>query len=446
MAVLMSFLLAMTMVSALKEDNFAWEIEVNDAVVASSNDVVDVFNADGEFVGEDLRMGVDEAGNDVYAPSVSVDEGQKVEIKVILHTTEAVSDMEVEAELKGYEFSRSESLQDSTDLFDMAANTQKTVRLSIDLPRKLEKDIYWLRLSIDNKDSASVVRLVKLNVEPQRHGLDIADVSVSPGTTVKAGRSLLATVLLQNYGDRDEKDVKVTVAIPALGISASEFVDVVETDNHNVDYEDVPEMWLQVPATAQAGEYEVVVSARFNDLREAVTKKFMVTVLADERFQEQPDTLVLAVGPESQTVAQGKKATYAVALSNPGARSKAYMLEVVTGDWATGSVSEALVVLEAGSSKVVYVDVTAAQDATQGEHVASLAVKSGSAVLETIPLRAIVIGGSNSGSAAQPAGSVSLRNGLEIALIVLVVLLVIVGLIIGFSRLKKDDNEQQTYY
>ena len=444
MAVLISFLLAMSMASALKDDNFGWEIEVNDAVVASSNDVVDVYNGDGQIVGEDLRIGVDGNGEDMYAPSVSVDEGQKVDIKVVLHAQEAVNDVEVEGELKGYEYSSSESLRDSTDLFNMAANTQKTVRLSIDLPRKLEKSIYWLRLSIDNRDSQSVVRLVKLNIEPKRHGLDISDVSVSPGTAVKAGRSLLTTVLLQNYGDRDEKDVKVTVAIPQLGLTTSEYVDVVGTDNHNVDYEDVPEMWLQIPATAQAGDYEVVVSARFNDLREMVTKKFVMNVLADERFQEQPDTLVLAVGPESQTVSQGKKATYAVALSNPGARAKAYLLEVVSGDWATSSVSESLIVLEPGSSKVVYVDVTAGQDATQGEHIASLAVKSGNQVLQTIPLHAIVVGGTKTVAAAPD--SVSLRNGLEIALIVLVVLLVIVGLIIGFSRLKKDDNDQQTYY
>jgi flagellar basal body-associated protein FliL len=42
----------------------------------------------------------------------------------------------------------------------------------------------------------------------------------------------------------------------------------------------------------------------------------------------------------------------------------------------------------------------------------------------------------------------SLKNGLEIALIVLVVILIIVALIVGFTRLKKSDEEEgeQTYY
>ncbi len=164
-----------------------------------------------------------------------------------------------------------------------------------------------------------------------------------------------------------------------------------------------------------------------------------VNVLANEIFATE-DTLVLAVGPEVQTVAQGQTATYALALTNAGHTSKAYVLDVVTGDWATASVSDALVVLEPNKNKVVYVDVTVAADAAEGSHVASIALKSGEEVLETVSLTANVVAGSDD--------SFSLRNGLEIALIVLVVLLVIIGLIIGFSRLRKDDEdeEEQTYY
>ena len=144
-----------------------------------------------------------------------------------------------------------------------------------------------------------------------------------------------------------------------------------------------------------------------------------------------------------QNVAAGKTATYALALTNNGVSSKAFLLEVVTGDWASASLSESLVVLEPGKNKVVYIDVAASADAAAGEHVASVALKSGSEVLETVSLRANVVEGT---AAAAPAKNISLRNGLEIALIVLVVLLVIIGLIIGFSRLRKDDEEEQTYY
>ncbi len=418
------FVISLVMVSsavvALDSNNFGWAVEVN-------GDDVSLFGADGKDANK--------------VPSVSVDEGEKVDLRVKLTTKDAVDDVEVEAKIKGYEYSDYESLSASSELFNMAANTQKTVKLSLNLPKQLEKQVYWLHLNIYNSNSPAVSKVVKLNVEPTRHGIEIADVTVFPGATVKAGRSLHPTVLLQNFGDKDEKDVKVTVAIPKLGVAQSKFVDVVKTDNHNVDYKSVEEMFLPVPATAAAGDYDLTVTVSYDDLRETVTKNGKISVVADAKFQTS-DKLVLAVGPESQTVATGKTAKYGIALTNAGTASKAYTLEAVTGDWATATLSDNLVVLEPGKNKVVYVDVTAANGATAGEHVASLAIKSGSEVLKTVSLKANVV----AGTPAESSG-VNLRNGLEIALIVLVVLLVLIGLIIGFSRLRKDDDEEeQTYY
>ena len=418
MAVFVISLLAISMVSALSED----DLEVTSVKV--NGDTVD-------FVNEVL----------------AVEEGQEIEIKVGLKNlgAEEIKDVEVEAEISGYEYDDFEELEDSTHLFDVAVGTTKYVNLKLDLPKGLDEDEYWLRLRVMTKTGAVINKEVKLQVEPTRHGIEIADVALSPGNTQKAGRSLLATVLLENFGAKTEKDVKVTVAIPELGISATEFVDVVSTETtdykNNVDYEDVPEMFLPLPATAAAGEYSLVVTAKYDNLKETVTKTVKVNVLANEMFAPKSDKLVLAVGPESQNVAAGSTASYAIALTNAGSSSKAYVLDVVTGDWATASLSESLVVLESGKNKVVKVDVTPVASTVAGEHVASVAVMSGDDVLETIVLKANVVEGK-----ATPKGF-SLRNGLEIALIVLVVLLVIIGLIIGFSRLRKDeDEEEQTYY
>ncbi len=333
---------------------------------------------------------------------------------------------------------------DSTPLFDIAAGTTKYVTLNVNVPRQLDEDNYWLRVRVLDKNTPALELTVPLAVEPSRNGLSLADVSFSPGLSVKAGRSLLTTVLLENFGKRDQNDVKVTVSVPELGASVVEYVDV-DASPDKVDYEDVPEMFLAIPATAQPGDYEVKVTAEF-DHYDSTSKSFTLHVLPSDLFPvpgvgPAPEAkVVLAVGPESQNVAAGKTATYAVALSNEGSASKAFSVEAVTGDWATAKVSDSLVVLDAGKSKVVYVDVTAAKDAAPGEHMVSLTVKSGDDVLATETLTATVLG-----TPAGPAG-VGLRNGLEIALIILVVLLVIIGLIIGFSRMKKDNGEGQTYY
>jgi uncharacterized membrane protein len=370
-----------------------------------------------------------------------VEEGETLNVRVALKATGVVERVRVNAEISGYEYGDIESLEDSTHVFDIRGTvdgeTTRHANLEITLPKRLERDRYLLRLRITDQDNTDITHYVVLAVNPVRHGVGIDEVTFSPyGNTVKAGRSLLTIVSLQNFGDFDEDNVRVTVEIPELGLQNTEYTDV-ETDDHNVEYEQVRRLFLPIPATAAEGDYEVRVTARFDEF-ETVTKSYTVHVTADERFST--GTLVLAVGPESQNVAAGKTASYAVALTNAGAASKAYTLSVVSGDWATATLSDSLVVLEPGRNKVVYVDVAAASSAASGEHVASLVVSSGDEVLDTIMLKATVTEGTGA------ASGVSLRNGLEIALIVLVVLLVIIGLIIGFSRLKKDEEEEQTYY
>ena len=62
-------------------------------------------------------------------------------------------------------------------------------------------------------------------------------------------------------------------------------------------------------------------------------------------------------------------------------------------------------------------------------------------MLESVVLKTTVVQGTSANKE-----SANLRNGLEIALVVLVVLLVLVGLVIGFSRLRKDNDGEEKYY
>jgi uncharacterized membrane protein len=384
-------------------------------------------------------------GNNVDdGETIAVDEGEilEVEVGLVNNGTLDVEDIEIEVEISGYEYDDYEELEDSTHIDNLQDGNTKYFDLEVQMPNKLDKDEYWLRVRIMGKTGDAIQEEVVLSIEPSRHGIDIKDVSFSPGNTVKAGRSLLTTVLLENYGDKIEKDVKVTVSMPELGIQATEYVDDVDHDgSHNIEYQDVPEMFLPIPATAAEGEYDVVVTVKYDDLRETVSQTYKVLVMDNALLNDNCEKLVLALGPETQTISVGTTGTYAIALTNAGTCSKAYNLEIVTGYWGTATLSESLVVLEPGQNQVVYAEVTVNAGTDAGQHVTSLAVKSGNNVLETVVLKTNVVEG---GSAVD---NFSLRNGLEIALIVLVVLLVIIGLIIGFSRLRKDDDgEEQTYY
>ena len=371
--------------------------------------------------------------------ALSVEEGETLEVQVGLEALANVEDVEVSIEISGYEYDDYENLEDQTHLFDMDAGTVKYVDLAFDLPDKLDDDEYYLRIRIDDKASATMETIVRLSVEPSRHGMDIADL-VLFSSSVEAGRSVLATVEVENFGDRDQEDVKVTVSVPALGISASDFIDNVEVDENGrgTEYETTEELFLSIPDCAAAGVYELVVEVQYDEY-ESTSESYALSVTEGRYCTSQDDSeerLVIAVGPESQKVSEGQTATFAVALSNEGDETETFTLALNAAQGAA-SLSESLVVLEAGESQVVYGCV--ASEGAAGVVPVTLTVAEDGKTLETIGLTVEVQG-------QEAASGVSLRNALEIALIVLVVLLVLVGLVIGFTRLRKEDDEEQTYY
>src|SRR3989344_4045552 len=222
---------------------------------------------------------------------LTVEEGEQLDIEVELtvpddmnvNTDSSAKGIEVLARLSGYEYSDYENLEDSTHLFNVKEGTRKTVRLQLTVPSDLENGLNTLRVFVLDRNSHEIVLNFPLNVESARHSVEIADVSFSPSLTVKAGRSLLATVLVENVGENTEEDVKVTVAVPELGLTASEYVDEVEAD----DQEDVDEMFLQIPADAKTGQYTVKVTAQYDDLRETVSKTYTLSVVESEFVKPQ---------------------------------------------------------------------------------------------------------------------------------------------------------------
>ena len=111
-------------------------------------------------------------------------------------------------------------------------------------------------------------------------------------------------------------------------------------------------------------------------------------------------------------------------------------------DFATEIKPSNVFVVNPGETQTAYVYVAAKKSAPVGENIFSITVKSNDEVLQQIPLKVNVVQNSKYGT---------LKKVLEAGLIVLIVLLVILGLIIGFSKLRSDeedseDSETQTYY
>jgi len=101
--------------------------------------------------------------------------------------------------------------------------------------------------------------------------------------------------------------------------------------------------------------------------------------------------------------------------------------------------------LGAGETQTAYLYVTPKEDAPEGEKVFMVSVET-QGDQKQVALTANVLAGES-----EPLGDWDkVKKGLEIGLIVLVVLLVVLILIIGFNKLKGDEEPEeisgQTYY
>ena len=351
----------------------------------------------------------------------------KLEIEVDLRGTEKDTKLSVEATLRGTKYSDS----DITNLFTLGAGQHTTAKLALDVSKKIQPGVYALVIRLDN-DKNVQTSTYYLAIEPSTERVDIVDVLFSPSYEVKAGYTLITNVKLRNYGEYSQRDVKVTVSMPELAkaATASAYLDIKSEESKTTE-----DLWFRIPADAKNGEYDVVISVLDEDGEELVSETRKIEVVGGESAAETGKTVV-AFSQEAQTITAGGDAVvYPLTISNTGSVSKTYTVSANVGDWGTAVVSPNMFVLQSGETKIVYVSVAASKDANAGAQVFGLTI-SADGKSEQLTMNANIAEGKS-----------GLKSGLEIALIVLVVILIIVALVVGFSRLKKsDDEEEQTYY
>ncbi len=378
----------------------------------------------------------------------ALERGDEFDVKVHLTSDIDVENVQVEAELRGYD--HDDRVEDISDVFDMKANVTYVKKLTLKFADRLDQDRYKLRVQIEDRDSNTFEETYELEVETARHLLTIKDIVFSPENTVRAGRALLTTVRVANDGQEDDEGIKIKVSIPALGISASDYIDELEAEGKDDDEKTSEELYMKIPECTTAGDYKVRVEVIYDDGDEKITKESMITVTEGEFCgavtpETKPKTII-TVGVESQDLTQGQGgAVYPLTITNMGTTTKSYTVTVEGVDaFGTSRISPSnFVVLGAGETQAIYVYVSAKENAPLGQTMFSLTISSGGEVLQQIPLKANVL-------AKTVAGWDKVKKALEIGLVVLVILLVILGLIIGFNKLKgKEEGTEetsQTYY
>lgn len=390
---------------------------------------------------------------------VSFTRGDILEVDIwVLNENSNVTyrDVEITGFISGYEFNTLEPMSATTGIFDVEPNTRYRKKLQLRVPASVDRDDYRLRIIVSDRNNPALVEDYRLRLDAPRRGFSVMDVVFSPGTTVEAGRALLTTARVENKGQFTESSVKVTVAVPDLGISASDFIDRVRVN----DAATTEEMYLRIPACAPAGTYEVVLEVRYNQLREAIHERGYIRVVEGDLCQALMDTedpkapsgeTVITVGATSQVLTVGKAgAVYPLSITNDGASSRSYTVSVQgTNDFASVQINpKSTFVLGAGDSQAVFLYVTPLADAAEGQRVFTLTVSSADEVLKQVPLTATVEKGEE-----VRATAFALRDALEIGLIVLVVLLIVLAVVVGVKKLKRENEDDEdenvegkTYY
>ncbi|MBR9677215.1 hypothetical protein GOV04_03670 [Candidatus Woesearchaeota archaeon] len=395
-----------------------------------------------------------ELNDDALDPNAVNDEnierGQSLEIEVKISSLVDLDDIEIEAVIKANKYNSRERLSDVTRTFDMVANRSYRKFLEFNLPEDVETDEYQLRIYISDRDGDEITQTYDIAVDEIDNLLAINDVTFNPSRTVTAGHALLTLVRVENMGEDDEEGVKITVNIPELAISGSDYIDEIESDDEITS----EEIYFRIPTCATEGTYDVEVTVEY-DKYEETTEVFAIDVVENDQCpasttapttSEDAQKSLVTVGPASQEANIGVGAVYPVTITNAGSTSEQYSIEVTGADeWATVSINPySATVLQSGQTEQLYVFVTPNKEAAMGTHMFAITVNAGEKS-EQFVLSANV-------AKAQSSTFDNLKTGLEVGLVVLVVLLVVLGLIIGFRKMrsKEGDEEQkdlgQTYY
>ncbi|MBS3095207.1 hypothetical protein J4231_00860 [Candidatus Woesearchaeota archaeon] len=391
--------------------------------------------------------------------SIFVERGQDSTVEVYLKGNGSSDNVKVKVYIGGYEYDDVEAV---SEIFEVEPGVSYRKVLSLSIPEDLEaSDDYTLRVKVYDDDDEIENNYI-LRIKEARHDVEIQDVIIKPDTRIDAGRPLFVTVRAENLGAKKEEDIKVTVSIPELGISARDYIDELaadedsDNDEDNEDEEDSMssnEILLRIPEDAKTGSYELLVKVEYNRGHSVVTKKEIVSVNGVDSTKEPAEPAkkaetVVSVDSTSKTVVQDSEVGYKVMLANLGSEQVLYSVEVAGEQlFADSRVEPSFVTVQPDKTGEFAVYLKAKPDASEGKHSFTVRVKSGNEVLQELSLSADVSKKSVVSTDSLFSGDV--KQAVLIGLVVLVVVLIIVGLVIAFSRKNGDEpgaGEGQSYY
>lgn len=369
--------------------------------------------------------------------TVFTERGEDLTVSVWLTGTAHSNDVRVKAYIGGYEY---DDVRDVSEIFEVEENVsyRKTLHLEIPEDIEVEEDGYTLHVKVYDDDD-EIDEEYRLRVREKRHYLSIMDVIVRP-SDVEAGRVLFTTVRVENLGDKKEEDIKVTVSIPDLGISARDYIDELTADEDPDDDEEDSassnEIFFRIPENTKSGEYTLKVEVEYNRGHDTITATEKVYVKGTTAVA---DVSTINLDASAKTAKAGEEVAFKVMIANLGEEAKIYTAEVA-GErlFASSRVEPNMITIQPGTTGELYVFLTTKEDA-EGSNAFTIKVKAANQIVKEFNSKVDF-----------ESKTEQLKNALIIGFGVLVILLIVLGLIIAFQRMRGSEEEPgeegQSYY
>ncbi len=373
--------------------------------------------------------------------SLDVERGEILEIEVYLEANATKDDLRVTAKLMGYEYG---SVSDSTEMFSIDEGRTYKKTLTIYVPEDIDSsEEYTLRIEASDKTDM-VTEEFSLFIDESRHNLAIYDVLLNPSSTIGAGNSLFVTVRLENLGEKEENDIKITASIPELGVSTVNYLDELntETQEENEDHlrqdnSKQMDLLLRIPADAATGTYTVQIDVEYDRGHSFLTRSLDLNV---EGVTQGPGAqTVINSDSSSKTVNAGEAVEYKVMMANLGLEPGVYSVSVDgVSAWGEATVQPSFLTVMPDSTGEVTILVTPYDSAETAAYTWVAKVSLGTDVLSelvfTTRVEAEEIVRTND----------TVKSVLTAIFFILLIVLVALAVIIAFRKVRGDDEDEET--
>ncbi len=392
-------------------------------------------------------------------PNLDVERGDTLDIEVVLQGNTTipggqVPDVRIEAKIVGYEFG---TISDISDIFSVDEGLVYKKKLTLVIPEDIDaSELYTLRIEASDPNHEEQVEF-QLNIDEQRHSLNIFDIVVNPSTSVMAGQPIFPIVRVENMGEKKEDDVRVTVSVPELGISTSNFIDELITEIQEQEEEfrlderssRQLDFLLRIPEDAKTGEYNLKVDVLYNRGHSLLTETRKIMVRGIEKPKE-VDTLI-NIDSTTKRVNQNEETSFKLMFANMGTDKGLYIIQVDgVAPWGQYRVEPGFITVQADGTAEANIFIRANDNAEPRNYISVVRVMMGREIVHEFNVNTEVVGVQQ-----KATGFTNIKTILAIVFVILVIALVVLGLIIAFRKMKDDREgnetmsnvaEGQTYY